>query len=742
MNERVSINDSDVEKLLNLHGITRHFIDAWGNETDVDSENLCALLKAMGYDIDDDNVLHQQLNRDLENYWQLGLEPVTTSRIGEPVRFLLRYRQGDIHTTFEWKVKTEQGQLFSGTICPDQCPLEQHEILRHDEIMACWIDTEIELECGYHQLLLQYSDQDEPFSESCYIVAPTSAYKPFQIYDGAKVWGVTVQLYALRSQRNWGIGDFSDLMTLVQHIAKGGGNFIGLNPLHALYPGWPEHASPYSPSSRQWLNTIYIDVEAIDEFSQSEAISHVYSYDFQQRLDELRALDWIDYSAVMELKLSMLHLVFKQFQQLSPNHERRLTFKSFYQKEGDELNAQATFDALQVYFREQDDQLSHWCDWPVEFQDYSSNAVRQWSEEHSDDVCFYTWLQWIADEQLEQVARQTKKENMIIGLLLDVAVGVSSGSQEAWRDHQIYNLNVHVGAPPDVLGPLGQNWGLPPMDPIELKKRHYQPLIDLFRHSMHAGGALRIDHVMGLLRLWWVPAGKEAKDGAYVQYPLNDLLAILVLESHRNQCLVVGEDLGTVPKGISHILQDNGIHSYRIFFFSQAPDGGYISPQYYPEQALAALTTHDMATLKGFWHCEDLKLGQQLGLYPDPIHLKKLFDGRLYCKQRILDSLHGHHSIPQWIGHDAAWVPMDQTLSYGMQTHMARGNSALLSLQLEDWLDMEQPVNIPGTSQEYPNWRRKLNQTLEQMFSDPQIILLMQQLSSARHLSSKHLFHQ
>ncbi len=246
-------------------------------------------------------------------------------------------------------------------------------------------------------------------------------------------------------------------------------------------------------------------------------------------------------------------------------------------------------------------------------------------------------------------------------------------------------------------------------------------------------GALRIDHVMALLRLWWVPEGASADKGAYIYYQVEDMLNLLALESVRNECLVIGEDLGTVPDGIDVLLKEAGVYSYKVFFFEQAEDGGYISPEHYAGQAMATLSTHDMPTIKGFWHCEDLHLGRQLGLYPDQAIYETLLNDRLICKQKILDSLHGHGSLPADYPRDALYVGMDQTLNFALQTHLATGSSALLSLQLEDFLQMDQPVNVPGTSDEYRNWQRKLSQTLEQLFNNDGIKVLCENLTNARH---------
>ena len=286
---------------------------------------------------------------------------------------------------------------------------------------------------------------------------------------------------------------------------------------------------------------------------------------------------------------------------------------------------------------------------------------------------------------------------------------------------------------PDPLGPTGQNWGLPPMYPYQLYKQGYQPMIDLLRANMQHAGALRIDHVMALLRLWWVPKTAEnAGGGAYVYYPIMDLLGILALESQRNQAVIIGEDLGTVPEGIRDLLAQYNVYSYRVFFFETAADGGYISPKYYPVQAMATLTTHDLPTLIGFWHCEDLRLGKELGLYKDEAQLQGLYAQRHANKQRILDSLHGHQSLPGEYSRSAENLGMDQTLNYAMQLHLAATSSQLLCLQLEDALQMTQPVNIPGTSNEYPNWRRKLSEPIEQWSQNQHIRQLFTDISGQR----------
>jgi 4-alpha-glucanotransferase len=412
-------------------------------------------------------------------------------------------------------------------------------------------------------------------------------------------------------------------------------------------------------------------------------------------------------------------------------------FKAFVAEGGDSLQTLAVYDALQESLATQEKPSWGWPVFPKEFSDFHNPAVKTFTKKNAKRVKFFLWLQWQAALQLEMANQVAQKNGMLIGLYRDLAVGVSEGSAEIWGNKELYCTDASVGAPPDVLGPLGQNWGLPPMDPEKLFEQQYQPIIEMFDANMRATGALRIDHVMALLRLWWVVKGDDAKKGGYVYYPVDDLLAILALESHRHQSLVIGEDLGTVPDEIRAKLADNGVYSYRVFFFEQAQDGGFFSPAHYPEQSMSTLTTHDMPTLTGYWHCDDLALGKELGIYPTEDILSALYASRHQNKQSILDTLHGHHSVNDEVGRDVHNVSMCKALNFGMQLHMASGSSALLSLQLEDWLEMDKPVNIPGTFNEYPNWRRKLTRNLQDIFNDSSFNDLAANLTEARKHASK-----
>ena len=731
------MTSSLLEQLVEYRGIESHYNDAWGRPTNIATATKTKLLSAMGYQVDEPNSLLKQVQENSHNAWLSVLNPVQVLRVAENLQIVVRLPIELVTDEYIAHINTELGEIIEHRFVPIDCQLVNVAHIEDMEFQEYLIDIPITLPLGYHSLSLVIDDDE--LGSMRLIIAPSSCYKPEALLQGQKVWGISVQLYCLRSDNNWGVGDFSDLSFLVEKLAKQGAQFVGLNPIHALYPANPNACSPYGPSSRRWLNFIYIDVTALDGYQQASTQAVVNDIDFQQKLQKARSTDLVDYELVTELKLNALEKVFahQNSQYLSKNTKLNKIFKAFVVEGGESLKTLAIYDALQESLVAQQKPSSGWPVFPKELSDFYNPAVKTFSKKNAKRVKFFLWLQWQAALQLEQANQVAEQNKMSIGLYRDLAVGVSEGSAEIWGNKELYCTKASIGAPPDILGPLGQNWGLPPMDPEKLYEQQYQPIIELFDANMRATGALRIDHVMALLRLWWVAKGDDAKEGGYVYYPVDDLLAILALESHRHQSLVIGEDLGTVPDEIRTKLAENGVYSYRVFFFEQADDGGFFSPAHYPEQSMSTLTTHDMPTLTGYWHCDDLALGKKLGLYPTDEILSTLYTSRHENKQSILDTLHGHHSVNDEVGRNGHNVAMSKALNFGMQLHMAAGSSALLSLQLEDWLEMDKPVNIPGTFNEYPNWRRKLSRNLQDIFNDSSLNNLAANLTEARQHSSK-----
>ncbi|MGJ8682336.1 4-alpha-glucanotransferase [Paraglaciecola sp.] len=725
-----------IDYLVDCCGIESNYTDAWGKPAEIKPSTKQKLLTVMGYQVDNPEVLNQQLDELANKSWLNPLNPVQVVRTQHQLQIALRLPIELVSDEYQIKVVTEQNKIFTRTIIPIDGQLANVCHIQDIEFQEYIIDLPFDLALGYHTLSLDI-DGDE-LANMRLIVAPQSCFKPAPLVNGEKTWGLSVQLYCVRSETNWGVGDFTDLGYLVEKAAKQGADFIGLNPIHALYPSNPDTCSPYGPSSRRWLNFIYIDVTQLDGYLHQPVQNLVNQAEFQAKLSEVREVEHVDYHSVSELKLQALSAIFdyQNEKYLTKNSKLNKAFKTFVGDGGDSLQTLAIYDVLQESLQEEGKPSWGWQVFPKEYSDFSSAKVKTFAKKNAKRVKFYLWLQWQAALQMEQANSVAMTNDMQIGLYRDLAVGVSEGSAEVWGNKDLYCTDASVGAPPDVLGPLGQSWGLPPMDPMKLFEQKYQPIIDLFNTNMHATGALRIDHVMALLRLWWVPKGDSAKEGGYVYYPVDDLLGILALESHRHQSLVIGEDLGTVPDEIRAKLAENGVYSYRVFFFEQAKDGGFYSPAHYPEQSMSTLTTHDMPTLSGFWHCDDLELGKELGLYPTDEILQSLYTSRHENKQAILDSLVAHQSLPENVSPDVNYVGMSQELNFSMQLHMASGSSELLSLQLEDWLEMDKPVNIPGTLHEYPNWRRKLTRNLQDIFSDASLNQLAANLTQARKSAS------
>jgi 4-alpha-glucanotransferase len=725
-----------LERLVEERGIESNFIDAWGKPAVISEQSKIKLLKAMGYDTENESALAEQVQQEAEEQWLTPLNPVKVSKVDEHFSFVVRVAIEHAASKHKLVIGLENGDEQVVDFVPVDNQLQATVDISDIEFQQYLVTTDLLLPLGYHELTLKRGNKK--LSTGRQITVPHRCFIPNEIQAGKKIWGLSVQLYCLRSEANWGVGDFSDLANLVEQAALQGADFIGLNPIHALYPSNPDACSPYGPSSRRWLNSLYIDVTTIDTFEDEDTQAWFNSEDIQQKLSHLRSLEYIDYEGVAEVKYEALKRVFKSFKakHLSKNTKLNKAFKAFIAEGGESLATLSICEALQETLKR--DGKDHW-GWPVfpdEFKDFDSPEVAKFAKKEKDLVEFYQFLQWQAAQQFEAASDKAKNSGMLLGLYRDLAVGVSEGSAEIWGNKSLYCTDASVGAPPDILGPLGQNWGLPPMDPQKLYEQAYQPIIDLFSSNMKKSGALRIDHVMALLRLWWVYRGDDAGKGGYVYYPVDDLLGILALESVRNESLVIGEDLGTVPEEIRSKLADNGMYSYRLFFFEQAEDGGFYSPSHYPVQSMCTLTTHDMPTLSGYWHCDDLALGKEVGLYPDQDVLNTLYNTRHDNKQQILNTLHGHHSISEHISRDVNHVGMTTELNYGMQTHMASGSSALLSLQLEDWLQMDKPVNIPGTFKEYPNWKRKLNRNLVDIFNDQSISNLAKAVDNRRKAAS------
>ena len=524
-------------------------------------------------------------------------------------------------------------------------------------------------------------------------IEPGACYQPPLLARGGRVWGLAVQLYGLRSERNWGVGDFTDLGSLIEVAAGLGAALVGVNPLHAA------DASPYSPSSRHALNPIYVDVEAVAEFARCTAAQRRYrSAAFQRRLERLRKAELVDYAGVRAAKLEILELLYACWRR---DGAARRRFAAFWKASSRELRGYALYEALR-------EELGGggWQSWPTQYHDPASRAVRAFAARRRARVEFHAFVQWNARLQLERAQHRARALGMPIGLYVDLALGADRGGAEVWADRGSYAVEVSIGAPGDEFNPRGQDWGLPPYSPRALRAAGYRPFVDLLRANMPEGGAIRLDHVMALARLYWIPPGRKPDQGGYVRYPLDELLALLAAESRRARCIVIGEDLGTVSPALRRALNRAGVLSYRPLLFEKDESGEYRPPEAYPREALVCASTHDLPTWAGFWEDWDLEERHRLGLTLDFEEEKAQ---RRRDKERLGRALERD-------GHDAS--------AAGAHAFLARTPSKILMVQPEDVFEVREQANLPGTVDEHPNWRRRLPVPLERWALDPRMAVL------------------
>ena len=696
-------------------GIALDYHDILGQHHEPGVDVKRSLLAALQLPVNNDDDIERSLREMESRKWRHIVAPVVVCRQSDsPISLFLILNERQAGSTIDWELYEESGQRFDGNWEFNQQDSVGETVVDGTRLMRFEVTLPQFDSPGYHRLSIRTADGEG--THSTLIVAPDTCYQPPELVEGRKIWGVGVQLFSLRSTRNWGIGDFTDLHSVIEMFAPLGIDVLGLNPLHALFSQLPEKASPYSPSSRDFLNPVYLDIEAIDEFKHDdEARQHVETEKFQASLQALRELELIDYHKVWAVKLNLLALLYRAFKQQDQDPARMKAFRQF-QHDGDaELYRFALFEALQSYFLEQDAAIDRWQKWPETYQDPDSETVTAWAAEHHDEIEFHQYLQWNAEQQLAAVHATCRAQGMCLGIYRDLAVGIEKSSAQSWANQPDYALGMGVGAPPDDFNQKGQNWALPPPQPQALGDRAYRSFIHTLRANMRHAGALRIDHIMGLTRLFWVPSGCSPDEGTYVSYPFSDLLGILALESQRNRCLVIGEDLGTVPDNVRHALEINKILSYRVLYFEKDWHHGTIRPPAdYPHCALCTSGSHDLPTLRGFWQGSDLDLRDQLDLYPSDDFRNQQRQVRQQDRDQILaalqrDNLVADDAVNQY--HGAG--DFNDDLAQSIQRYLARSQSVLLMVQLEDLLSEANQVNVPGTIDEYPNWRYKLSLNLE-----------------------------
>ena len=531
------------------------------------------------------------------------------------------------------------------------------------------------------------------------------SYLP-QLFGDTRVWGISLQLYELRSDRNWGIGDFDDLARMTDLVGSLGGDFIGLNPLHAPFLADPDRCSPYEPSSRQYLNPLYIAVDKIPGFETDEEL--------ERQLQKLRATDLVDYVAVAEAKLSRLRTLWTLWgasEQTGPAYSSS-DFRAFVDESGEGLRRHALFEAISSSMTARGVGAG-WRQWPEEFCRPDTTAAAHFARQHDDDIRFHMWLQWLAHCQLTEATNRARLAGLRVGLYLDLAVGEAIDGSATWSERDIYIANATIGSPPDPFAPDGQDWHLAAFHPSAIARGEESPFRRMVSAAMRYAGAIRIDHAAALRRLFLVPLTSGPHEGAYVDYPLEDLLQILAQTSAQYHCLVIGEDLGMLPPGFQSTLTKAGILSYRILSYEK--DGEKFKPaEVYPDLALACISTHDHQTLAGWWKSADVDLRAEHGIVSAETT-------REHHQERNAERKALFEALPHAVGSTPDLLPADADahaltdLVIRAHRFIARTPSFLVAVRLADLTDEKQPTNIPGTRDSYPNWKPKLSVAIEEL---------------------------
>lgn len=528
---------------------------------------------------------------------------------------------------------------------------------------------------------------------------------------GARHWGVACQLYALRSGRNLGIGDFEDLARLAIVAAGEGADFVGVNPLHALFLSEPGRYSPYSPSTRRFLNPYYLAVDHMEGGREAIERLRAEAPDLFARGDG----DLVDYPAMGRLKRALFE---KIFESRKSEIEDEQAFQRFLADGGEALKGFALFEALSEA-QVADGGHAGWHHWPEPLRDRLSEEVTRFAEEQRERVLFHLWLQFEAEEQLASAQARAKAAGMAIGLYLDLAVGVAPDGAETWADPALTVNSARVGSPPDMFNSQGQDWGLAPLSPKALAEREHKPLHDAFSALTRHAGAVRIDHAMGLARLWWIPNEARSAGGGYVRYHLGAMVDAVAAAATENRCLVIGEDLGTVPPGFREIMATANVFSYRVLYFERHQDGSFIDPSAYPRLSLACISTHDLATLAGWWTRGDIRLRFEAGTQ-DEAATERDTKSREHEKRMLVQALNQSGVLPGDLApvlRGEAPMPeeLPDALAVAVHRHLARSAALLFAVQLDDMVAGKRQANLPGTTDQYPNWRIVTEVPLEEL---------------------------
>ncbi|HVA36919.1 MAG TPA: 4-alpha-glucanotransferase [Candidatus Dormibacteraeota bacterium] len=704
-------------------GIELTYVDYWGVARRISPAVRAALLSALGYHANDALEAAARLEHLEARAWRRRVEPVTVVGVHRQPATIAIVRERDESARLAWNLVEEGGAEHEGELDGERLALLSTRTLDGRVLERRAFALPRTLPLGYHRLRVHDRSEVEA-ARAAIIVVPPACYLPPALEAGRRLWGLSAQLYGLRSEANWGIGDLGDLRRLAEIAADAGAGVIGISPLHALDACRPEAASPYSPSSRLMLNALFVDVEGVPDLAESaEARRFMEAPDFARALAAQRAAERVDYGAVAQSKHAVLRLLYASFRRRHLDGRasaRGAAFRRFVREHEQTLERWGTYHALA-----EDVGSGDWRTWPAAYRDPAAAPVVLFAKTHRERVEYHQYVQWLADEQL--AAAGGAAQRTALGLYRDLAVAADAGGADGWMHQRLQLSGVHVGAPPDPLNHRGQDWGLAPWDPDAMREDEYASFVALLRANMRHTGVIRLDHVMALARLYWIPEGAAADEGAYVRYPFEDLLGLVALESVRNRCIVVGEDLGTIPSGMRERLAEARLLSCRLLYFEHDAAGQPRAPEAYPQLALVSTGTHDLPSLAAFWRGSDIDLRERIGLYRSPEEAEAARRAR--ARERLVLAAALGVRAPEEVTPAAV---DDEELVCRAYAYLARTPALILAVQLEDVCAQLVPVNVPGTGLEQPNWRERLPLTLEELAVSPRVRFLADLLSRER----------
>ena len=745
-----------VDDLAQAAGIEPGYRDAWGKWVEVPREIKSEILQAIGFDISTAAAAEEELIHFESRYRRSPLRPVTVvwqSALPAAISVTV-----PLNSPGSWRlsIDPEPGNPESAESEPRRridLMFNPRDYGQREIITAPSGDQAVlriligdGLACGYHRVTLaldqpgtgptgtisseaEASGTGSIVAQSLLIVAPDHCYLPPSLLPENKVFGVGVQIPSLCSHQDLGAGDLGQLRSVIKTVAGWGGSFVGVNPVHAVSYRDAGSISPYSPESRSCFSPLLINIESAAKFLGIER-SAAAAEDLIDQAEELRVPDLVNHRGVWQLKRKILQQFFKKFSNDHRSGDSPLgrLFETFCREALPPLIDYVAYRAIQESLEETDPSIWGWPVWPEELRDRHSAAVAARIAAEQERVNFHFFLQWIVDRQLEECSAECRDAGMPIGLYLDLALGSSMASSDIWANRDLYALNASLGAPPDMLNVLGQGWGLPPLVPFFLDYAAYGPLIEAIRANMRYAGAVRIDHFMSLLRLYWIPRGRTPAEGVYLRYPFQDILGILALESQRNQCLIIGEDLGTVPDGLREEMERRSILSYKVLPFIKADDGKFIPPRLYPRKALVASGTHDMATVRGWWQGVDIDNWQRFDLLRPPLTADGMRSDRQQEKAQLVQMLKEEGAGE----FDPAAEDVPPGLIAAVTSVLAAAPALLQVVQAEDLFSEREQVNVPGTVDQHPNWRRRIPLPVESWSYSDAALSVIEGLGSRR----------